>query len=207
MKSLNSLACSSLLILFSFTFFACRTTSQQTTRSVSTQTKETAVKEEVTVSKNDKIALQTEENIAKEEPIAAKKEEQAVEVSAPLVESAPLDDPVDDKPVKPVGPTFNGGASYYADHFQGKRTASGELYDKEKNTAAIRTNALPFPFGTLVQVTSIKTGKSVVVRVNDKMSDKAKGIIDLSYEAAKAIGLIQDGRAEVAVQEVLEHEK
>lgn len=206
MKSLNSLACSSLLILFSFTFFACRTTSHQTS-AVSTQTKETAVKEEVTVSKNEKIALQTEENIAKEEVIAAKKVEMATEVSAPHVGPALLEAPVDDRPFKPVGPTFNGGASYYADHFQGKRTASGELYDKEKNTAAIRTNALPFPFGTLVQVTSIKTGKSVVVRVNDKMSDKAKGIIDLSYEAAKAIGLIQDGRAEVAVQEVLEHEK
>lgn len=206
MKSLTQLACSSFLLLFSFTFLACRTTSHQTI-AVSTPTKETAVKEEVTVAKNEESALKTEVNMAKEKAIAAKKEEQAVEVSAPLVESAPLEEPVADRPVKPIGPAFNGGASYYADHFHGKKTATGELYDRAKKTAAIRTNALPFPFGTLVQVTSIKTGRSVVVRVNDKMSDKAKGIIDLSYEAAEAIGLILEGRTEVTVQEVLEHGK
>lgn len=103
--------------------------------------------------------------------------------------------------------TYTGSATYYADHYQGKKTASGELYDRGKNTAAIRTNALPLPFGTMVEVSSIKNNKSVIVRVNDKMSAHAKAIIDLSYKAAKAIGLVNDGKAEVTIRVISEPKK
>lgn len=206
MKSLSRLLYSAVFILISLTYYSCKSSSYQT-KAVSVESKETAAKKEVVAAKKEVTAAKKEEAAAKKEGTAVKKEEKATERSPEKVEDASNKELSAGKSVKTVGKTFNGGASYYADHFHGKKTASGELYDKEQYTAAIRTNALPFPFGTLVEVTSIKNGKSVVVKINDKMSDKAKGIIDLSYEAAKAIGLIQDGRTEVTVRKVSEGEQ
>ena len=79
----------------------------------------------------------------------------------------------------------NGTASYYAKKFNGRRTASGERYSGRKLTAAHRT----LPFGTLVRVANAKTGKWLVVRVNDRGPYSRKRIIDLSYEAARQLGL------------------
>jgi rare lipoprotein A len=88
-----------------------------------------------------------------------------------------------------------GKASYYADSFQGKKTANGERYQKGKLTAAHKT----LPFGTKVKVTNLKNGRSVKVKINDR-GPYAKGrIIDLSKKAAKKIGMIQQGVAEVRV--------
>jgi rare lipoprotein A len=87
-----------------------------------------------------------------------------------------------------------GSASYYADKFHGKKTASGERYDKRAFTCAHRR----LPFGTLVKVEHVKTGKSVVVRVNDR-GPFGKGVIDLSRAAAEQIGMIAEGRAKVRV--------
>jgi rare lipoprotein A len=81
----------------------------------------------------------------------------------------------------------NGTASYYAKKFNGRRTASGERYSSRKLTAAHRT----LPFGTLVRVANAKTGKWLVVRVNDRGPYSRKRIIDLSYEAARQLGLTQ----------------
>ncbi len=78
-----------------------------------------------------------------------------------------------------------GIASYYAKKFNGRRTASGERYSGRKLTAAHRT----LPFGTLVRVTDAKTGKWLVVRINDRGPFNRKRIIDLSYEAARQLGL------------------
>jgi rare lipoprotein A len=80
-----------------------------------------------------------------------------------------------------------GIASYYAGKFHGRRTASGERYSRHKLTAAHRT----LPFGTLVKVTDAKTGKWLIVRINDRGPHNYKRIIDLSYEAARQLGMVK----------------
>lgn len=80
-----------------------------------------------------------------------------------------------------------GVASYYANKFHGRRTSSGERYSKHKLTAAHRT----LPFGTMVKVTEVKTGKWLIVRVNDRGPHNRKRIIDLSYEAARQLGMVK----------------
>lgn len=88
-----------------------------------------------------------------------------------------------------------GEASYYADKFHGRPTASGEIYNKNDFTAAHRT----LPFGTKVKVTNLKNGKSVVVRVNDRGPVKKTRLIDLSRAAAEKIDLIHSGVALVEI--------
>lgn len=94
-----------------------------------------------------------------------------------------------------AGAQENGTAVYYADHFQGKPVASGEKYDKNEYTAAHRS----LPFGTTLRVTNVSNGKSVSVRVNDRMSKNSKRLVDLSRVAAEEIGLVQAGRATVRI--------
>ncbi|MFD2515454.1 septal ring lytic transglycosylase RlpA family protein [Pontibacter locisalis] len=94
--------------------------------------------------------------------------------------------------------TAEGKATYYADRFQGQRTTSGERYDKKLLTAAHVT----LPFNTLVQVTNLKNGKSVIVRINDRKARSRTNIIDLSRAAAEEIDLIRAGVAPVKLQEV-----
>ncbi len=89
-----------------------------------------------------------------------------------------------------------GVASYYADEFNGRKTASGEVYDMNEMTAAHRT----LPFGTKVKVTNVDTGRSVVVRINDRGPFKDDRVIDLSFGAAKQLGLISVGTARVILQ-------
>jgi rare lipoprotein A len=92
-----------------------------------------------------------------------------------------------------------GIASYYAHKFEGKRTANGERYRKKEFTAAHRT----LPFGTLLKVTNPKNHKWVIVRVNDRGPYNRKRIIDLSYRAAKHLGLTKGkGLAKVYIEEV-----
>ena len=78
-----------------------------------------------------------------------------------------------------------GTASHYADKFNGLRTASGERYDPEEHTAAHRT----LPFGSRVKVTNPHTGRSVIVRINDRGPFVKGRVIDLSRAAARLIGL------------------
>ncbi len=93
-----------------------------------------------------------------------------------------------------------GIASYYSDLFHGKPTASGELYDKGKLTAAHKT----LPFGTLVKVTRLDDNSSVQVRVNDRGPFISGRIIELSREAATRVHLIKDGATRVKVEIVNE---
>ncbi|HCS21621.1 MAG TPA: septal ring lytic transglycosylase RlpA family lipoprotein [Bacteroidetes bacterium] len=86
-------------------------------------------------------------------------------------------------------------ASYYADKFHGRKTASGELYDKTLYTAAHRT----LPFGTMVWVKNIKTQDSVQVRINDRGPHIKGRIIDVSRVAAVDLKLIRAGQAKVEV--------
>lgn len=90
-----------------------------------------------------------------------------------------------------------GEASYYNDKYHLKnKTASGELYDKTKLTAAHRT----LPFNTRVRVTNLTNGKIVEARINDRGPFKPTRIIDLSRAAAEQIGLIRAGVARVKVE-------
>ena len=95
-----------------------------------------------------------------------------------------------------VARTETGVASYYADKFHGRKTASGETFDQRKMTAAHRT----LPFGTRVRVTRNDTGKSVTVRVNDRGPFVRGRVIDLSRAAAEKLGLIRAGIAPVKVE-------
>ena len=97
---------------------------------------------------------------------------------------------------------YKGTATYYHNKFHGRKTASGERYNKRKYTAAIRMNKIKVPFGTIVEVKNLQNGKTVQVKVNDKMPNKSSAIIDLSRKAAKDIGLIDAGRAKVEVRVV-----
>ena len=97
-----------------------------------------------------------------------------------------------------VGYTESGKASYYAAKFQSKKTASGELYDRAKKTAA--HNKLPF--GKKVKVTNTKNSKSVIVKINDRGPHVKDRIIDLSGSAFSSIANFDDGVIEVKIEVV-----
>jgi rare lipoprotein A len=97
-----------------------------------------------------------------------------------------------------VGTVVEGIASWYGPGYDGKRTSSGEVYDQDALTAAHAYWA----FGTRVRVTFPATGKSVVVRINDRFPSHKGRAIDLSRGAAKAIGLIGPGTGEVRLEVV-----
>lgn len=92
----------------------------------------------------------------------------------------------------------SGMASYYGDKYHNKKTASGERYRHELNTAAHRT----LPFGTHVKVTNQKTGQSVLVKINDRGPFVRGRIIDLSKSAFTTIGDTSSGLIRVDVQVV-----
>lgn len=91
-----------------------------------------------------------------------------------------------------------GIASYYADEYHGKKTASGEIYNMNDLTAAHPH----LPFGVKLLVRNLKNNKSVVVRVNDRMPQFKGRVIDLSLAAAKKIEMIADGTVEVRIYKV-----
>jgi len=91
-----------------------------------------------------------------------------------------------------------GLASYYARKFHGRRTASGERYDMHAMTAAHPK----LKFGSKVEVTNLKNGRKVKVRINDRGPFVKGRIIDLSYAAAKSIGMLSQGVAKVRISVV-----
>ncbi len=92
-----------------------------------------------------------------------------------------------------------GVASWYGKKFHGQKTSNGEIYDMFAMTAAHPTLALP----SYVRVTSLNTGKAVIVRVNDRGPFHAGRVIDLSYTAAYKLGLITGGSGLVEVEAIL----
>lgn len=94
---------------------------------------------------------------------------------------------------RPIHYKDKGEASWYGPGFSGRKTASGERYNQNSLTAAHRS----LPFGTTVRVTALDSGKSVIVRINDRGPYSGGRIIDLSKAAAKEIGMIGTGTAEV----------
>ena len=86
-----------------------------------------------------------------------------------------------------------GVASYYGNELAGNRTASGERFDPGQLTAAHRS----LPFGSLVRVTNMSNGDSVVVRINDRGPFSRGRVIDVSHAAAREIGMHRSGTARV----------
>ena len=95
------------------------------------------------------------------------------------------------------GSRLTGIASYYSDKLHGRKTASGEVYDRNKLTAAHKS----LPFGTKVKVTNLANMKTVIVKINDRgpFGDR-KRIIDLSRSAANRLDMIRQGIIEVEVE-------
>lgn len=97
-----------------------------------------------------------------------------------------------------VGYDAQGVASWYGPQFHGRKTASGEPYDMYAMTAAHKTLRIP----SYARVTNLENGASVIVRVNDRGPFVSNRIIDLSYAAARKIGMIGRGTAMVDVQAI-----
>jgi rare lipoprotein A len=98
-------------------------------------------------------------------------------------------DPVLTGPSVRVYETSEGLASYYSNKFHGRKTANGERYDRRRLTAAHPR----YPFGTWLRVTSLDTGRDVVVRVNDRGPSRGNRAVDLSYAAASQLGMLRAG--------------
>ncbi|MCB0384545.1 MAG: septal ring lytic transglycosylase RlpA family protein [Bdellovibrionales bacterium] len=88
-----------------------------------------------------------------------------------------------------------GMASYYGKRFHGRKTASGEKFDMHQLTAAHPS----LPFGSVVLVQSVESGRTVKVRINDRGPFIKNRIIDLSYQAAKVLGFIHQGMEKVKI--------
>lgn len=99
------------------------------------------------------------------------------------------------QPSQPLA-RLQGWASWYGPGFHGLRSASGEVFNQDALTAAHRS----LPFGTLIRVTNLDNGLSVVVRINDRGPFSGGRILDLSAAAARVVGLIQAGVAPVQVE-------
>jgi rare lipoprotein A len=97
-----------------------------------------------------------------------------------------------------TGYVQEGKASFYADKFEGRVTASGERYSHTKSTCA----HLSLPFGTLVRVTNLANNLSVIVRVNDRGPFVPNRIIDLSRSAADKLNFLSDGSADVRIEAI-----
>jgi rare lipoprotein A len=89
-----------------------------------------------------------------------------------------------------------GKASYYANKFEGRKTANGEIFSNKKMTAAHKT----LPFGTRVRVTNLKNEKVIIVTINDRLPKKSGRIIDLSRSAAKELDFIKAGITKVTIE-------
>lgn len=95
-----------------------------------------------------------------------------------------------------VAAVLNGKASYYHDKFHGRRTASGQTYNKYALTAAHKT----LPFNTKIEVRNLKNNRKVLVVINDRLPRTSTRSIDLSRAAAERIGMIRDGVVSVEMK-------
>jgi rare lipoprotein A len=89
-----------------------------------------------------------------------------------------------------------GQASWYGHEFAKRRTASGERFDPTKMTGAHRT----LPLGTVVRVTNLRNGRSVLVKITDRGPYRRRREIDLSYGAARELGMLQRGVTPVRIE-------
>ncbi|MEY3179291.1 MAG: hypothetical protein RJB42_1532 [Bacteroidota bacterium] len=96
----------------------------------------------------------------------------------------------------PVVDTAVGHASFYADKFIGKKTASGEIFSQEKLTCAHNT----YPFGSKIRVTNLKNGKTVILKVNDRLHHRNPRLVDLTRAGASKLGFNRTGIIKVKVE-------
>ena len=89
-----------------------------------------------------------------------------------------------------------GTASFYANKFEGRKTANGEIFTQEKLTAACNF----LPLGTWIRVTNLRNGRSVIVKVNDRLHPKMKRAVDLSRIAAQQLNYLRSGLTKVKVE-------
>lgn len=89
-----------------------------------------------------------------------------------------------------------GMASFYSNSFNGRKTASGEIFSQSKFTCACNV----LPLGTWIKVTNLRNGRSVVVKTNDRLHPRMKRIIDLSRAAAVKLGYVSSGLTRVKVE-------
>ncbi|MBV8626907.1 MAG: septal ring lytic transglycosylase RlpA family protein [Paraburkholderia sp.] len=111
-------------------------------------------------------------------------------------------EPLSDNSADISGFRETGRASWYGRFFHGRRTANGERYDMHALTAAHKT----LPLGSYVRVTNPDTSRSVVVRINDRGPYVRSRVIDLSYAAAKALGMQRLGTARVKIEGLSQQE-
>jgi rare lipoprotein A len=97
------------------------------------------------------------------------------------------------------GTVMTGIASYYSNYYEGRITSNGEVFRQNQLTAASKD----LKFGTMVKLTNLKNDSVVIVRINDRMPQYNKRLIDLSYRAAKQLNFIKEGLANVRL-EILE---
>ena len=95
-----------------------------------------------------------------------------------------------------VKKVLRGKASWYGPGFHGKKTASGEIFDQERLTAAHKT----LPLGTIAKVTNLENGNTVEVEITDRGPYVGQRIIDLSYAAADQLGFVESGTAPVRIE-------
>jgi len=163
------------------------------------------VQNEELVRINEKTTLpDTTQNLAQDALQATNRLRRLMGNAPPLQEIAgmPPARPVVRVAVGPIRFQMTGIASWYGPGFHGNRSASGERYNQNAMTAAHRS----LPFGTKVQVTNLRNGRSVVVRINDRGPFIRGRVIDLSAAAARVLGLMQSGTAPVQI-DVLDNPK
>ncbi|MHA4742449.1 septal ring lytic transglycosylase RlpA family protein [Dyadobacter sp. MSC1_007] len=97
-----------------------------------------------------------------------------------------------------LGKTETGNASYYASRFHGRKTSFGEIHKSTELLAAHRS----YPLNTMLEVTNLENDEKVIVRVNDRGPFARNRVIDLSKEAARLLGIIAKGVANVSVRVV-----
>ena len=89
-----------------------------------------------------------------------------------------------------------GLASWYHDKFHGRKTANGDVFSQQKMTCASNK----YPLGTWLRITNMKNGRSILVRVNDRMSPRVNRTVDLSKIAAQKIGIEKTGVGRVTIE-------
>ena len=97
---------------------------------------------------------------------------------------------------KKVTRVFYGQASFYANKFNGRKTANGEIFNQKKLTCACNV----LPLGTWIKVTNLRNGRFAVVKINDRIHPKMKRIVDLSRAAANKLGYVSGGLTRVKVE-------
>jgi rare lipoprotein A len=96
----------------------------------------------------------------------------------------------------PLVDTAVGQASFYADKFSGRKTANGEIFSQNKLTCAHNT----YPLGSKIRVTNLKSGKTIILKVNDRLHHRNPRLVDLTKTAATKLGFINEGVILVKVE-------